>query len=217
MADSEQASSRPARVRGRPKVEDAASIEDRLLSTALSEFAREGYGGTSMTKIVKAAGISKTTLYARYPSKEHLFRAIMRRQIEQLGLSGTLMPEAATPDLEAGLKSYALGALRYSLQGEWRDMNRLIYSESLRFPELGEATTENARLGIGHISNFIQRCAVADGMACKDPEAVAQTFIYMLRGWYVNALVANRNDPPALIEHWIDRTVRTLIAGRAGW
>ena len=58
----------PRRPRGRPKLEDVAQIESRLLDVALQEFLAEGYGGTSLTRIVKAAGISKTTLYTRLSS-----------------------------------------------------------------------------------------------------------------------------------------------------
>jgi AcrR family transcriptional regulator len=207
----------PRRARGRPKLEDAAVIEDRLLSFALKEFAREGYGRAVMNNIVKDAGISKTTLYSRFPSKDDLFRAIMRREIERLGLVGTLMPEASSPKLEEGLKSYAIGALRYSLQGEWRDMNRLIYSESRRFPELGQAAAEIAQLGMNQISNFIRRCAVADGVPCRDPDTVAQMFILMLRGWYLTAMLTNSDVPRAVYEQWVERSVTALLAGRAAW
>jgi AcrR family transcriptional regulator len=205
------------RLRGRPKFEDVAEIEDRLLSVALSEFVQEGYGGASMSNIVKAAGVSKTTLYSRYSSKEALFRAIMHQQIDQLGLIGFLRPQTGKPDLERGLKAYANGALEYSLRGGWLDINRLIYSESRRFPELGGAAAESIRVGVGHICDFIRRCAVADDIPCKDPERVAEAFILMLRGWYVNVMLYNHHVPAADRENWVEGAVRLLIAGREAW
>jgi AcrR family transcriptional regulator len=204
------------RSRGRPKLEDVAQIEDRLLSAALEEFAREGYGAAVMNNIIRRAGVSKTTLYSRFPSKDDLFRAIMQREIERLGLVGTLMGTQA-PKLAEGLKSYAIGALRYSLQGEWLDMNRLIYSESRRFPELGRAAAEIAQLGMSQIAGFIRRCAEADGVPCRDPDTVAQLFIYTLRGWYLNAMLTNSDVPSAVYEDWIERAVDAMVAGRAGW
>lgn len=207
----------PARLRGRPKFEDVAAIEDRLLSVALSEFVRVGYGGASMTKIVQVAGVSKTTLYSRFASKEELFRAIMRQQIERLGLAASLTPHEGPLSLVQGLKAYANGALSYGRHGDWHDINRLIYSESHRFPELGEATAETTRWGIGHISDFIRRCADADDIPCQNPEAVAEVFICMMRGWSVNALIRNRQPSQAEQEKWVDRAVHTLIAGRADW
>ena len=64
------------RPRGRPRPEEVADIEDKLLTVALQEFQEQGYGAASVTRIVKTAGMSKTTLYSRYPSKEQLFRAL---------------------------------------------------------------------------------------------------------------------------------------------
>ena len=61
-----------------------------MLDVALREFLQLGYGSTSMTRIVQAAGVSKTTLYSRYPSKEDLFRAIIYEQIDRLSPSTSL-------------------------------------------------------------------------------------------------------------------------------
>lgn len=205
------------RTRGRPKLEDVAAIESTLLSVALGEFLERGYGATSMTQIVRAAGISKTTLYSRFSSKEELFRAIMRRQIDDLAASALLDMHAGHPDLEAGLVNYADRALEYSFRGDMLGVNRLVYSESHRFPELGAAAAENTQLGIGQVAAFIRRCAAADGVACRDPDSVAEAFIFMLRGWYVNAMLTNRRVTSATCRDWVRRAVRALIAGRQGW
>jgi len=217
MAGKEQLKTKPARARGRPKLEDVAEIESGLLAVALAEFTAHGYGGTSMARIVKAAGVSKTTLYSRFASKEELFRAIMHHQIDDLAAASLLRPDAGKPDIKEGLKSYANRALEFSLRGEMLEVNRLIYSESHRFPELGTAASETTALGIGHISDFIRQCAAADGLPCKDPGAVAEAFIFLLRGWYGNVMLTNRNVSRAAREKWVERAVDTLISARADW
>jgi TetR/AcrR family transcriptional repressor of mexJK operon len=205
------------RSRGRPKLEDVAVIEGRLLAIALAEFLAHGYGGTSMARIVKAAGISKTTLYSRFASKEDLFRAIVEQQIERLSVAATLGSDAARPDLAAGLIAYAERTLAISLEGDLLEVNRLIYSESSRFPELGAAAAERSRMGIVQISDFIQLCAAADGVACRDPDGVAEAFIFMLRGWYVDVMLANRAVPATARRAWAERTVHVLLSARADW
>ena len=107
----------PNRARGRPKLEDVAAIENRLLDVALAEFTAHGYGGTSMARIVKAAGVSKTTLYSRYASKEALFRAIIHHQIDRLAAPSHLRARTGLLDLEQGLTTYANSALDFSLRG----------------------------------------------------------------------------------------------------
>jgi AcrR family transcriptional regulator len=44
-----------------------------ILKTAASLFSRQGYAGTSMAQIARAAGIGKGTTYAYFSSKEDLF------------------------------------------------------------------------------------------------------------------------------------------------
>lgn len=207
----------PRRPRGRPRLDDVAQLESRLFEVALREFLVEGYGGTSMTRIVKAAGISKTTLYTRYASKEELFRAICRQQIERFSAVTALRSPMGRLDLESGLRAYANRTLEISLEGELLQVNRLIYSESGRFPELGAAAAERSQLGIRDVAKFIHACAEADGLPCRDPRAVAEALIFMLRGWYVDVLLTNREVTTRDRELWVDSALRTLLSGRADW
>src|SRR6266702_576577 len=61
-------SSKLSRPRGRPRLEDVSAIDEKLVTIALREFQHEGYGATSMNAIARAAHVSKTTLYSRFPS-----------------------------------------------------------------------------------------------------------------------------------------------------
>lgn len=206
-----------ARSRGRPKLEDVAAIEGKLLAVALQEFLEHGYGGASMARIVKVLGISKTTLYSRFASKEALFRAIIHQQMDSMDPSASLHPQAGRLDLAQGLKAYANNMIELSLQGDLLGVNRLIYSESHRFPELGVAAADRSALGVQRISAFIRECALADGVACKDPDGAAEAFIFMIRGWYINAMLTGRAVPAAQHHQWVERAVHTLVSARADW
>lgn len=213
-----QAVSKPRRVRpGRPTPEDVALIESKLLSAALKEFIAHGYGGSSLTQIVKSAGVSKTTLYSRFASKDQLFHAIMLDEIKRLDAATVLKPQGKRPGLAEGLRAYANHMLELNLQGDLLAVNRLISSESHRFPALAATAAERAELGIKRISGFIRECAIADGIPCKDPVAVAEAFIFMLRGWHANAMLTNQALSAAKREKWVDRAVRTLLCARADW
>ncbi|WP_161554157.1 TetR/AcrR family transcriptional regulator [Stenotrophobium rhamnosiphilum] len=202
---------------GRPKLEDVATIDSKLLSVALKEFIAHGYGASSLNQIVKAAGVSKTTLYSRFSSKEHLFREIMREEIKRLDAATILKPRGNLPELKEGLKAYANHMLELNLQGDLLAVNRLISSESHRFPELAAAAAERAELGIKRISNFIQECALVDGIPCKDSASVAEVFIFMLRGWHANEMTINQKVSASRREKWVSRSVNTLLAARADW
>lgn len=207
----------PKRERGRPTLEEVAEIDGQLLDYALQEFLRNGYGGTSMTRIVKAAGVSKTTLYSRFSSKEQLFRAIMYKQMDRALTATLLRLQTGSHNLEEGLLSYGERSLELSLKGSLLGVNRLVFAESHRFPELGVAAAERTQLGILQIADFIRRCAEADGKTCTDPKAPAEAFVLMLRGYYTNVMLSNRPEAPSVRTQWLKRTIHALISSHLEW
>lgn len=55
------------------------STNDILLDGAMEQFARHGFAKTSMSDIAKAAGISRTSLYNHFTTKEEVFKALSGR------------------------------------------------------------------------------------------------------------------------------------------
>jgi AcrR family transcriptional regulator len=56
----------------------------QVLDAALELFLEHGYEGTSMQAIAEQAGVSKPVVYACFPSKDSLFRALLRREEERI-------------------------------------------------------------------------------------------------------------------------------------
>lgn len=207
----------PRRSPGRPRLEDTAAIDDALLSVAAREFLEYGYGGASMSRIAKTAHMSKTTLYNRYSSKADLFSAIINQQIDHIAPAKLLASEGGPTSLEQGLQLYANHMLQRSFEGDMMGINRLIYGESHRFAELGTAAAERTRQGIQRVATFIRERAELDRVPCKDPEIVAEVFIYMIRGWYVSHMLNDRAVPAAQCERWVKQAIETLVSARSGW
>ena len=63
------------RSRGRPRLFD----EDAVLDELTELFWRKGYSQTSMTDLVDASGVHKSSLYSTFGTKEELFAKILRR------------------------------------------------------------------------------------------------------------------------------------------
>jgi AcrR family transcriptional regulator len=55
-----------------------------VLDAALKLFLEGGYEGTSMEAIARAAGVTKPVVYACFPGKEELFRALLHREEERI-------------------------------------------------------------------------------------------------------------------------------------
>jgi AcrR family transcriptional regulator len=93
----------------------------QVLDAALALFLERGYEGTSMAAIADAAGVTKPVVYACFPGKDELFRALLRREEERIlreiqsafadadlsdpeptlieGFTGFLRAVAASPDV----------------------------------------------------------------------------------------------------------------------
>jgi AcrR family transcriptional regulator len=59
-------------------------IEDEILETAATLFARHGFKETSIQRVADAVGYSKTGLLHRFPSKEALQRAVIDRAVGEV-------------------------------------------------------------------------------------------------------------------------------------
>jgi TetR/AcrR family transcriptional regulator, regulator of mycofactocin system len=79
---------------GRPR----ETSHDEIRRVALELFARNGYAATSLAQIARAAGISRTTLFAYFPSKRDLVWEEFDRRIADLDatLAGDSTPSSVT-------------------------------------------------------------------------------------------------------------------------
>jgi AcrR family transcriptional regulator len=63
--------------------EKKADTRERLLASALVEFAREGFEGTSVEEIAEEAGFSTGAVYSAFGGKQELFFALLDRCLEE--------------------------------------------------------------------------------------------------------------------------------------
>ena len=60
--------------RGRPR---DAGVEGRVLQAAMAEMRAGGYDGMSIDRVAERAGVAKTTIYRRWPTKAELVIAMI--------------------------------------------------------------------------------------------------------------------------------------------
>ena len=65
---------------------DAQRNHDAVLAAAKAVFARAGTDAP-MEDVARAAGVGKGTLYRRFPTREHLFAAILQDRVNELDAS----------------------------------------------------------------------------------------------------------------------------------
>src|ERR1700743_114630 len=73
---------------------DAQRNHDAILAAAKSVFAQAGTDAP-MDDVARAAGVGKGTLYRRFPTREHLFAAILQGRVDELAASARRAVDAA--------------------------------------------------------------------------------------------------------------------------
>lgn len=176
--------SSPAEARsraGRPTSTEAARLTERLRRAAVETFLEYGYDGTSMETVAQAAGITKTTLYSRYPDKRALFIAVSAWALTRLERDEQPAPEPLPDDLAGALTAIARGVLARSLDPDIVRLSRMAIAESARFPEFAassQAVTWTPR--IREIMDLLRRHERAGTVVVEDIELAAEQFFAMV-------------------------------------
>ena len=166
---------------GRLPAEEAARIDDRLLDAATELFFAHGYERTTMEGVARAAGASTKTLYARYNGKAELLLAAIRHYLAR-AIPATAEAEAAPDGLSARatLRALAWRLARVSSSPEATGLNRLMFAESHRFPELGGVMMAFHDQAVGTVQPTLERLE-QDGLIgpLPDPRLSAHLFLEM--------------------------------------
>src|SRR5246500_1363667 len=75
---------------------DAARNRERLLEAAKAVFSAGG-AEASLEAVAKRAGVGIGTLYRHFPTREALYEAVYRREVEQLGEFADTLNDEAKP------------------------------------------------------------------------------------------------------------------------
>lgn len=169
------------RTGGRPSVEDASRLPDKIMDAAAHLFFHEGYGATSIEAIAKRAQISKRTFYHRFPDKAAVFSAVVHRLIERLRPPQT-QNFFEGKNLEDILLALAKLILQASLSPQSLALNRLVLAEAVRFPELALIMVEQGarKEAIQRISALLEQQTRGKAQPSSKASFAAEQFIHMI-------------------------------------
>ncbi|HLG83102.1 MAG TPA: TetR/AcrR family transcriptional regulator [Bradyrhizobium sp.] len=173
IAETELAKQPPAASAGR-KIEPVARAARQL-------FIEQGYSATSMEAIARAAGVSKATLYAYFPSKEALFASLIMTSCEDMTRALPI------PDLSNGLtealRTFARQYMQTFMEQKEVALVRTIANESGRFPELGRLFYESGPLAtIRRLARFLEEARAQRLLEFDDAVVSATQFLSLVRG-----------------------------------
>lgn len=121
---------------------------EEILASARTLFLRTGYADAGMEIVARAAGVSTATLYAYFPSKADLFKAIVLETV-----SGVAAPvrEAVRVrgDARTRLVALATAYATFFSRSDTRALFRMVTSERRRFADVAEYFLQTARDELG--------------------------------------------------------------------
>ncbi|KAB8189120.1 TetR family transcriptional regulator [Nonomuraea phyllanthi] len=117
--------------------EDAKVRQIRQAAKAL--FLRHGFAAVSTAALAREAGVSKETLYSRYPNKEAVLADVLEHLISagRLRTSATSSPRTRD-EVDGALRSLARELSGELMEREYIELARIVIAETPRLPHVGE-------------------------------------------------------------------------------
>lgn len=109
-----------------------------LLDAALDLFIDKGLAATRSEDVARRAGVSKGTLYLYYPSKDALFKAVVRHYLAEVIVEGAEMADGFQGSIAALLHQLARTWWARIGSSKAAGLLLLILSEARTFPELAQ-------------------------------------------------------------------------------
>jgi TetR/AcrR family transcriptional repressor of mexJK operon len=201
---------------GRPTAARVEAISRAILVAATNEFFRSGFEDARMDTIAEAAGVSKSTLYERYPTKQELLRAVIAVHVASWAQDWEDKGGCVPADLRQRLKHRARSFMEYFCSGRFEPFERL-FTNSPSMDELRRLRHE-----VGHqrivqvIAQEIINGTRDEAIQARTAIRIAEMLMGMLYGWWRTQQEVRRVTREEALAY-ADHAVDVLFEGRAAW
>lgn len=180
----------------------------RILSAAGQIFRREGYGGSGIDGLTRAAGVTNGAFYGHFRSKSEAFREAVVAGLEELRLGIAGIKAARRVEWCAAFVSYYLGDKRTCAL----DVSCALPSLS---PEVMRADTETRTVYERELQRLIAE--VADGLPGGTDELRTERAVALLALLSGGVTMARAVADPALANRIAQAVARQAAEQSASW
>ena len=196
---------------GRPPRAVSEQTAGRIIDAAKTLFLREGYERTSMDALAAALGMSKRTLYARFPGKAELFRAVVH-SVAKSHLLATESIDVARRSLRSQLLAVGGRLIEAVLDPD-------MVGEAHQFPELATLLSDlRSERVIGLVAGLLRHSGVRGRMGNAEARRDAEIFVALVALPPLRRAVlrAGDHDDPEQAARMLRRRVDIFLHGIAG-
>jgi AcrR family transcriptional regulator len=163
--------------------QEDARREVEILQAAFDVFTDKGFHGARMLDVASRARASKATLYARYPSKEALFEALMAWSTRQGTDALDAIAADETLDPLTALHRFAAQLLALMLHPKKLALFRIAVAEGDRLSAVGRTYSAFTRdHGIERARVIVARLVKQGSIKIEDRAEFGHSFIGLLQG-----------------------------------
>ncbi len=156
----------------------------QILDAAFTTFAEHGLASARLDDIARRAGVSKGTIYLYFPSKEDLFREVVRATVGDAidDVARRLNGPTATDDLNAFMEA----KWSFVCSDKFPPLHRWVHAELTAYPELARFYGEEVMGKSRQLLRGIIERGIRDGEFRRMDPAVASRMLMALIGSYGN-------------------------------
>lgn len=189
---------------------NAMNLRDKLLEVARQLLINNGYRGFSLREVARETGVSATSIYLHFDSKDHLIHTLMGEAIDDL--NGKLKKVyTTTQNPVKRLETFAEAYVDYALNHPHE--YQIIYAVSSdgmsRYPK---EKFREARKGYELLTDTIQEAVSKDILIEEDPRTAAYTFWAQLHG-VMSVVLSKRLDTRINQQAFIEQAISHILQG----
>ncbi|MCV6963921.1 TetR family transcriptional regulator [Mycobacterium intermedium] len=166
--------------RGRPTQMEAKKLDLAVREAAVATFLEMGYAGATMEAIARSAGITKRSLYARYPDKRAVFADVIPWALARY-TDDAAIEDIDEDDIEGTLLKLGRAALERATHPENVRLKRIAFNEAALFPEFKISAESMMWAGRQRaVTEVLRRYADLGVIDVEDLELAAEHFLAMV-------------------------------------
>jgi AcrR family transcriptional regulator len=183
---------------------------ERLVATAVDLFYRNGYGAVGIDRIIAAAGVTKTTFYKHFESKDDLMVAAVKRRDEWESLAWDRAVRQLAGDDPAAQLLAMIDVMDLWFNNP--DFHGCMFmNTAAEFPNphdpVHQAAAEFQRRSRDHRRN-LARAAGADAAAA---ETFVDCYTALIEGALILRQTHGRNDAARAVRPAVEQLIRTYL------
>lgn len=212
-----KASKETAPRRGRPSLARVKAIEAAIVTSARAMFFTDGFDAVAMEQVATQAGISKGTLYARYPSKEALFKEVIEATIRDWAEEASGEDYLLNDSIEERLRHHARTIAQWLFRPDVIALQRALQGVQERFPQLARTMYKTGYLYIVElIAADIVNAGKRDGIPARDPLRIARMLVAAIAGYQAQESFRGQVSDEEMADY-AQGVVTMLMAARRDW